>query len=72
MVIIFSQRFVLFSDMYLTVGDHHKALEIMIENGWTDRSGNTHTLYRAHSPIMQGIHYSIDIIRCVQDGKPGP
>ena len=26
------------SDMYLSVGEHEKALEIMAENGWIDRS----------------------------------
>ena len=26
------------SDMYLAVGDQEKALEIMAENGWIDRS----------------------------------
>ena len=25
------------SDMYLSVGEHEKALEIMAENGWIDR-----------------------------------
>ena len=34
--------------MYLSVGDHYKALEIMAENGWTDRSEH-HTHLR---PIL--------------------
>ena len=31
--------------MYLSVGDHHKALEIMAENGWIDRSKSNTVTY---------------------------
>ena len=42
--------------MYLSVGDHHKALEIMAENGWIDRSeSNTVTVSHSHKLCMMGI-----------------
>ena len=31
--------------MYLSVGDYQKALEIMVENGWIDRSETNSSLY---------------------------
>ncbi|CAI8013338.1 Intraflagellar transport protein 122 homolog, partial [Geodia barretti] len=41
-------------DMYLTVGDHHKALEIMIENGWTDRMVNlAHDVDISQEPLLR-------------------
>ena len=41
---LFLSMFVCFSDMYLSVGDCQKALEIMVENGWIDRSETNSSL----------------------------
>ena len=44
---LYGQCLLVCSDMYLAVGDQEKALEIMADNGWIDRSA-LHMMLWAH------------------------